>query len=98
MNKSLCLVIIFAMDYVVEIVSIEELNNFVTFIKNFIQKKDIVCIEGELGAGKTTFVKSFLKLFDYEGVSSPTFSIINEYQLGDFKIIHADFYRIENVG
>ena len=58
---------------------------------------DIICLKGELGAGKTHFVKGFVKAFgiDPERVSSPTFSIINEYE-GELPIYHFDCYRLEN--
>ncbi len=84
------------MNYVIQIVSLEGLDGFAAFIKNYIKISDIVGLEGDLGAGKTTFVKAFLKSLGYHDTSSPTFSIINEYSLKDFKIIHADFYRVGN--
>lgn len=57
---------------------------------------DIICLEGELGAGKTYFVKGFVRAFgiDPDEVSSPTFSIIQEYH-GEIPVYHFDFYRIE---
>ena len=54
---------------------------------------DILSLEGELGAGKTTFVKGILKGLNYKhDVTSPTFTLINEYE-ADVKVIHIDFYR-----
>ena len=54
---------------------------------------DILSLEGELGAGKTTFVKGILKGLNYKHeVTSPTFTLINEYE-ADVKVIHIDFYR-----
>jgi tRNA threonylcarbamoyladenosine biosynthesis protein TsaE len=58
---------------------------------------DIVCLEGNLGAGKTTFVKgmaSGLRVKPVE-VTSPTFVIMNYYK-GKLPIYHFDFYRLEN--
>ncbi len=83
-------------DYVIEAVSFDELDDFVNLVKDYIKISDIVCLEGELGAGKTTFVKAFLKAYGFNNVSSPTFSIINEYQLQDFTVLHGDFYRIDD--
>ncbi len=83
-------------NYLIEIVSLENLYEFTVRLKDYIRVSDIVCLEGDLGAGKTAFVKAFLKTFDFENVSSPTFSIVNEYQLKDFTVLHADFYRIED--
>jgi tRNA threonylcarbamoyladenosine biosynthesis protein TsaE len=57
----------------------------------------IVCLHGDLGAGKTTFVKGMaagLKLKDT--VKSPSFTIINEYGTGKKKLYHMDLYRLQN--
>ena len=53
---------------------------------------------GEMGAGKTTFIKSLCaRLGVRDAMSSPTFSIVNEYQRSDGKkVFHFDFYRIKN--
>lgn len=59
---------------------------------------DIICLEGNLGAGKTHFVRGFVQGLGLPGdtVSSPTFTIINEYE-GDLPIYHFDCYRLEHV-
>jgi len=58
----------------------------------------IFIFRGELGAGKTSLIKEFCKTLGVkEGVSSPTFSLINEYKAGDNKIYHFDFYRLKNL-
>lgn len=58
---------------------------------------DVVCLFGDLGAGKTQFVKGFVKAFGLTGneVNSPTFTIINEYD-GTLPIFHFDCYRLEH--
>ena len=58
----------------------------------------IVLFEGNLGAGKTTLIKSLVKaLGSTEYVSSPTFSILNEYQTANGEpIYHMDLYRLKN--
>lgn len=58
---------------------------------------DIICLRGELGAGKTHFVKGFVTAFGIspETVSSPTFSIIQEYS-GSTPVYHFDFYRLDS--
>tara|TARA_Y100000817_G_scaffold132787_1_gene103953 strand:+ start:268 stop:678 length:411 start_codon:yes stop_codon:yes gene_type:complete len=62
-----------------------------------IKAGDIIAIEGEIGAGKTTFIKGILKGLGYKGnVNSPTYTLINEYQ-ADSKIIHIDCYREKNI-
>ena len=57
----------------------------------------IVLLYGDLGSGKTTFVKGVLRglKYDYD-VTSPTFSLINEYQ-ADYDVIHIDCYREKNI-
>jgi tRNA threonylcarbamoyladenosine biosynthesis protein TsaE len=57
---------------------------------------EVVVLNGNLGAGKTFFIKNALKYLNVFEASSPTFAIINEYA-GDKKIFHFDFYRIERV-
>lgn len=58
----------------------------------------VVCLSGDLGSGKTTFVQGFIReLIPNSRIISPTFIILREYEaLGEFtKIYHADFYRLE---
>ena len=58
-----------------------------------IKEGNTILLYGDLGSGKTTFVKGILKGFNFLGeVTSPTFSLINEYE-ADKKIIHIDCYR-----
>lgn len=58
----------------------------------------VVLFEGEMGAGKTTFIKAICREMGVsDSVSSPTFSIVNEYESRDGKrIYHFDFYRIKD--
>ncbi len=58
---------------------------------------DVVCLDGDLGAGKTHFVKGIASFFGVkeEQVTSPTFTLINEYQ-GSIPIYHFDCYRLES--
>ncbi len=59
---------------------------------------DVFCLHGELGAGKTHFVKGFAEALGVkrDEVSSPTFTLIHEYE-GNLPIYHFDCYRIENM-
>lgn len=61
---------------------------------NCLKKGDVVCLVGDLGAGKTTFTKGIALALNsvYEPVS-PTFNIVNEY-MGDITIYHFDLYRL----
>ncbi|MEE9430990.1 MAG: tRNA (adenosine(37)-N6)-threonylcarbamoyltransferase complex ATPase subunit type 1 TsaE [Melioribacteraceae bacterium] len=56
----------------------------------------IVNLNGNLGSGKTTFAKLFCKNFNVNNVTSPSFSIVNEYD-GTKKIYHFDFYRLKKI-
>ena len=62
----------------------------------YLKRGDIVCLDGELGSGKTTFVKGLAKGLgaDLRDVNSPTFVLLNIYQ-GRFPIYHFDLYRLE---
>ena len=57
----------------------------------------IILLKGDLGAGKTTLIKTIVKqLGSNEKVSSPTFGIVNELNIANAKAFHLDLYRIEN--
>ncbi len=56
----------------------------------------IINLNGNLGAGKTTLTKSFCKNYKINNVTSPSFSIVNEY-IGTKKIYHFDFYRLKKI-
>ena len=63
------------------------------------ENERIFAIEAKMGAGKTTLIKVLCKLLGVEEtVSSPTFSLVNEYEAADFhSVFHFDFYRINKV-
>jgi tRNA threonylcarbamoyladenosine biosynthesis protein TsaE len=60
----------------------------------------LVCyLRGELGAGKTTFVRAMLGALGYRGrVKSPSYGLLEHYPLKQVNILHLDLYRIENAG
>ena len=71
-------------------------------VKEFLQKVsrlNCICFWGGLGAGKTTFIRALCKYLGVvDVVTSPTFSIINEYHCSDGAIIyHFDFYRLNSL-
>ena len=62
-----------------------------------LKKGDILILSGELGSGKTKFTEGFLSYFNLENeISSPTFTIVNEYKKDDINIYHFDVYRLED--
>ena len=72
----------------------------ISYAENFakaLQLGDIVVLTGELGSGKTKFVEGVLKHFNLEDeISSPTFTIVNEYTSDKINIYHFDVYRLED--
>jgi len=59
----------------------------------------LICLYGDIGAGKTTFVKSLAKYLGVqEKVTSPSFVILNEYHSGKIPLYHFDLYRLEKEG
>lgn len=61
----------------------------------------VFAFQGEMGVGKTTFIKSLCKILGVEDdINSPTFAIVNEYESKqiDKPIYHFDFYRINDIG
>jgi tRNA threonylcarbamoyladenosine biosynthesis protein TsaE len=58
---------------------------------------DVLLVSGDLGAGKTAFVRGLAEGFgiDADDVSSPTFSLVHEYRGGRLPFFHADLYRLE---
>ena len=69
---------------------------------NYLNKVSFVCLYGEVGVGKTTFVKYFINAYQkYKNlqitdVTSPTFSLLNEYEIGELIIKHYDLYRLRS--
>ena len=76
-------------------------NDTIKFADEFASKLDahsIIVLSGDLGSGKTKFTEGILKHFGLEDeVSSPTFTIVNEYDSKNFKIFHFDLYRLADV-
>ena len=57
----------------------------------------VICLEGDLGSGKTVFAKAFARAMGItDNITSPTFNIIKEYQ-GDMKLFHMDVYRLSDM-
>ncbi len=57
----------------------------------------VICLDGELGSGKTVFVKGFAKALGLkETITSPTFSLVKEYPDGEMPLFHMDVYRLDD--
>ena len=85
-----------------ELSSIQDTKNFSEKISKIIKKGDIIFLYGEIGVGKTTFVRFFINSLESENkiqnseVLSPTFNIVYDYDVGKEKILHYDLYRLKN--
>ena len=75
-----------------------ETMNFAFELASKLHTGDVVVLSGELGSGKTKFTEGFLKFYGLDSeISSPTFTIVNEYKKDDINIYHFDVYRLEDV-
>lgn len=74
----------------------DEMILFAEEMCNTINAGVVLVLNGNLGAGKTFFVKAFCSFLGINNVTSPTFSLVNEF-LGDKRVVHFDFYRINAV-
>lgn len=76
----------------------KETIKFATKIASFFDVKDVILLSGDLGAGKTTFVKGVGKYLKVkEEINSPTFNILKCYFSGIIPLYHIDAYRLEDV-
>ena len=77
---------------------ISELSEAAKVVLSEIKSNKIICFYGDMGVGKTTFIKEICRVLDVkDNVNSPTFSIVNEYLTSKKQIIyHFDFYRIKD--
>lgn len=76
----------------------EETKKIARKIASEINGEKVIVLNGELGAGKTKFTEGFLSYFGLEKeISSPTFTIVNEYQNEKATIYHFDVYRLSDI-
>jgi len=82
--------------YTINTMSSEQTCQFAERLARLLKPGDVIALEGDLGAGKTTFTKGLALGLDIKKtVNSPTFTIIKEYH-GRLPLYHMDVYRIEN--
>jgi len=84
----------------IHIKNIDDTDKFAQNIAEIIiETGGLICLYGDIGAGKTTFVKHLAKYLDIkEKVTSPSFVILNEYHSGKISLYHFDLYRLEREG
>ena len=82
--------------------SIKDTQNFSKSISKIISVGDIIFLYGEIGVGKTTFVRFVINHLESKSgirnseVLSPTFNIVYDYDVGNIKILHYDLFRLKN--
>lgn len=76
--------------------STEDLGALAAEVNEVLPLKSTVLLEGDLGAGKTTFVSAFCKLHNISHVSSPTYAIHNRYDSVKCSVDHLDLYRLDD--
>lgn len=82
--------------FTAKIFSEEETEQLAVYFAGKLKAGDVVILNGNLGAGKTFFIKKAAGSFAVKNVSSPTFALVNVYY-GHIKIYHFDFYRINDI-
>ena len=82
--------------------SIKDTQNFSKSMSKIISAGGVIFLYGEIGVGKTTFVRFFINYLESKkgiknsDVLSPTFNIVYDYDIGNLKIFHYDLYRLKN--
>ena len=85
-----------------KISSILDLQKITSRINKILLPGDVIFLYGQIGVGKTTFVRLLINNYENEKnlkkseVLSPTFNIVFEYDIKDFIIVHYDLYRLKN--
>ena len=78
------------------LVTEKETKKLANTFSSIIETPAVIGITGELGSGKTAFVRNFIQKYEpNEKVKSPTFGLLEEYNYENISIIHADLYRIK---
>ena len=82
---------------VFEVHSVEETWGLARQFATELKPGDVVCLEGDLGAGKTTFTQGLAAALGVDGrVTSPTFCLVQEHRSGSTFLVHMDLYRLHD--
>ena len=90
-------------DSKIDITSEKSTRELAEKLTSYFKGGEYAFLHGEMGVGKTTFVKYFINKFQTDEklklteVTSPTFNLLNEYETSHFKIKHYDLFRIKNI-
>ena len=90
-------------DSKIDITSEKSTRELAQKLSSYFKGGEYVFLHGEMGVGKTTFVKYFINKFQTDEklklteVTSPTFNLLNEYETSHFMIKHYDLFRIKNI-
>tara|TARA_B100001123_G_scaffold418498_1_gene522580 strand:+ start:395 stop:850 length:456 start_codon:yes stop_codon:yes gene_type:complete len=82
--------------------SLKDTKKFSINISKIVSGGDIIFLYGDIGVGKTTFVRFFINYLEKKNriknsdILSPTFNIVYDYEVGNLKILHYDLYRLKN--
>ena len=84
--------------------NLQKLSTFAEKLALINKPSDIILLQGELGTGKTTFTRFWInalyrkkKILPPSFIKSPTFPIMNSYDLGNYEVYHYDLYRLKNI-
>lgn len=76
----------------------EDTKKIASILASKLDSGDILILSGDLGSGKTKFTEGFLSFWNLENeISSPTFTIVNEYNKDNINIYHLDVYRLDDI-
>jgi len=86
------------MDRIITTNSVEETQMIGEHLTRILKVGDIVVLTGDLGSGKTELVRGFMREISPNSiVRSPSFSLVNSYELPNFRVNHFDFYRLGSI-